>query len=421
MRILNVSAQKPDSTGSGTYLSALVRAQLAAGHEPAVLCGAAPGDTQEGLPDSVPVYAVHFETAELPFAICGMSDVMPYPSTRYRDLTPRMTAALERSFSVAIECAVAEFCPDVVLCHHLYLVTSLVRELVNGVPVCGICHSTDLRQMRSHGLERDRIIRAVRDLDAVFALHDQQAGEVVAEYGVDPARVLVVGTGYDHRVFCRDDFVERRPGSLLFVGKVCEKKGVASLLEALLRVDPGRVASLVLVGGHAQDEEFVAIERAAAASPVPVTIPGLLEQHELVQAYRESEVFVLPSFFEGLPLVAIEALACGCKVVMTELPGVRSWLERALPDAPVTWVRPPRMTGVDTPDPADLPRFEQDLARALECALAASEPRFSTMGVSWDACSGRILDRIETILRGGIDDRTCYSPNADDRRERLSR
>ena len=42
MRILNVSAQKPDSTGSGTYLSALVRAQLAAGHEPAVLCGAAP-------------------------------------------------------------------------------------------------------------------------------------------------------------------------------------------------------------------------------------------------------------------------------------------------------------------------------------------------------------------------------------------
>lgn len=139
---------------------------------------------------------------------------------------------------------------------------------------------------------------------------------------------------------------------------------------------------------------------------MPVKIAGRLDQHELVRAYRSSEVFALPSFFEGLPLVSIEALACGCKVVMTELPGVRPWMERALLGAPVTWVRPPRMTGVDTPDPADLPRFEQDLARALEHALAAPEPRFDTAGVSWDACSGRILDRIETILRGGIDDRT---------------
>lgn len=399
MRILNVSAQKPDSTGSGTYLAALVRAQLAAGHEPAVLCGAAPGDTQEELPAGVPVYTVDFETDALPFAICGMSDVMPYPSTRYRDLTPQMTAAFERAFSAAIGRAVGELRPDAVLCHHLYLVTALARETVCGVPVCGICHSTDIRQMRSHGLERERIIRAIRGLDAVFSLHEEQAGEIVAEYGVDSARVLVVGTGYDHRVFCSDGSVERRPGSLVFVGKVCEKKGVASLLAALSRVDPRHVASLTLVGGHAEDEEFAAIERAAAASPVPVRIAGRLEQHELVRAYRQSEVFVLPSFFEGLPLVSIEALACGCKVVMTELPGVRPWMERSLPGAPVTWVRPPRMTGVDTPDPVDLPRFETDLACALERAVAEPACAFDATGVSWEACSERILDRIETIWK----------------------
>ena len=64
MRILNISAQKPDSTGSGTYLSALVRSQLAAGCEPAVLCGAAPGDTQGDIPAGVPVYTVDFDTHE---------------------------------------------------------------------------------------------------------------------------------------------------------------------------------------------------------------------------------------------------------------------------------------------------------------------------------------------------------------------
>ena len=69
---------------------------------------------------------------------------------------------------------------------------------------------------------------------------------------------------------------------------------------------------------------------------------------------RSSDVFVLPSFYEGLPLVTIEALACGCKVVATDLPGVRPWMEAMLPGAPVTWVASPRMTDVDTPVAADL-------------------------------------------------------------------
>ena len=103
MRILNISAQKPDSTGSGTYLAALVASQIAAGHEAAVLCGAAPGDTQGELDSAARVFAVPFETPELPFCICGMSDVMPYPSTRYCDLTPTMAASFERAFGAAID------------------------------------------------------------------------------------------------------------------------------------------------------------------------------------------------------------------------------------------------------------------------------------------------------------------------------
>lgn len=407
MRILNISAQKPDSTGSGTYLSALVRSQLAAGCEPAVLCGAAPGDTQGDIPAGVPVYTVDFDTPELPFHICGMSDVMPYPSTRYRDLTPQMASAFEDAFCRSIERAVAEFEPDVLLCHHLYLVCALAREFVRDRPVCAVCHSTDIRQMRSHGLERERVLAAVRGLDAVFSLHAEQAQQIVETYGVDPARVRVVGTGYDHHTFCPDAAVPRRVDSLVFVGKVCLKKGVSSLLEALGLVDRGAHPdlSLTLVGGHAHDDEFQQIESAAAASTVPVTIAGRVDGEELVRTYRTSEVFVLPSFFEGLPLVTIEALACGCKVVMTELPGVRPWMEAALPGAPVAWVIPPTMVDVDTPDSRDLPRFERDLAQAIQDALDAPAPCFDTSGVSWDACSERILETVQRLLaqKGGID------------------
>ncbi len=364
--------------------------------------GAAPGDTQAELDRRDAVFTVPFESPELPFPICGMSDVMPYPSTRYRDLTPSMLKAFERAFAAAIDRAVAEFRPDLVLCHHLYLVTALARECVRGVPVVAVCHSTDLRQLRSHALERDRIVSAVRRLDAVFALHAEQAEQIGLVCGVDADRIHVIGTGYDHRVFCRDASVARQPGSLVYVGKNCFKKGVESLVRAVsLPIDDDvRPSGLVLVGGRGDDAEYARVERLAAASDVPVTLAGRLDSDGLVHAYRSSDVFVLPSFYEGLPLVTIEALACGCKVVATDLPGVRPWMEAMLPGAPVTWVASPRMTDVDTPEAADLPLFERALADAIAQALAAPPSTFEPSAVSWEACLGRIL-KVVDLLEGG--------------------
>ena len=62
---------------------------------------------------------------------------------------------------------------------------------------------------------------------------------------------------------------------------------------------------------------------------------------------------------------------------------------------------PLAMLDVDTPDPAALPAFEARLARAIERALAAPTPVCDPIGVSWDACSARILEVAKT-LKGGI-------------------
>ena len=77
MRILNISAQKPDSTGSGVYLSEMVRCELLAGHAAAVVAGVDASD-EPTLPEGAEPYFVRFNTEALPFNVCGMSDVMPY-------------------------------------------------------------------------------------------------------------------------------------------------------------------------------------------------------------------------------------------------------------------------------------------------------------------------------------------------------
>jgi glycosyltransferase involved in cell wall biosynthesis len=86
--------------------------------------------------------------------------------------------------------------------------------------------------------------------------------------------------------------------------------------------------------------------------------------------------------FEGLPLVVLEALASGCRVVATDLPGVMEVLGDVRNDA-ITLVRTPRLRNMDQPYPEDLPAFERGLARALETQMkrALQSPRIDLAAI----------------------------------------
>jgi len=392
MRILNVTAQKPDGTGSGVYLTEMVKAQIELGHQTAVVCGVDAEDVITALPEQTAVFDVRFQTEALPFHVCGMSDVMPYPATRYRDLTPQMTSLFVAAFQARVRQALEEFRPDAIICHHLYLVTSIVRACAPGLPVGAVCHSTDLRQMATHQLERQRILEAIRSLDAVFALHEAQAQQIEQTYGLDPARIHVIGTGISTRVFspegCAD--VTRQPGRICYAGKIWGKKGVPSLLRAADAIAADQLPEgtpslcLRLAGGRGEDDaEFAAITGLGRSIRWEADFLGKLPQAELAREYHAAEVYCLPSFYEGLPLVVVEALACGCKVVTTDLPGVRPWLQERVPNAPVVWVEPPAMASVDTPCEGELPGFEARLRAALLQALSMPCVPCDVSQISW--------------------------------------
>lgn len=402
MRILNVTAQKPDSTGSGVYLAEMMRCEVAAGHSAAVICGIAPDDPLP-FPDGVSAYPVHFETDEVPFPVCGMSDEMPYRATRYRDMDDRMVSCFRAAFAKRIKRAVEEFCPDVVVCHHLYLLTSLAQSMISNIPVFAICHSTDLRQMRSHGLERDAIIEGIRSLTGIFALHGEQRSEIIDLYGCELYNVQVLGTGYNSSVFKASSLQSQEEGelSLLYVGKIWEKKGVGCLLNAIDQVKiPEKKLSLCLVGGHNDAAEYQRFTQQAAACSTAVEFAGRLETHELVRAYQNADIFVLPSYFEGLPLVVVEALACGCRVVVSDLPGIRSWLEGHVPDAPVVFVRPPRMRTADDPYPEELGPFSDRIARAIKEAAHLAPFQGDMHSLTWEGLTARFVSFVRPFCKG---------------------
>lgn len=60
--------------------------------------------------------------------ILSITAQKPYPSTRYCDMSPEMTEKFSAAWIRAIRAAVDNFNPDLILCHHLYLLTALVRK-----------------------------------------------------------------------------------------------------------------------------------------------------------------------------------------------------------------------------------------------------------------------------------------------------
>ena len=145
MKILSVLAQKPSSTGSGVYLSELVRCFEKMGHEQEIICAVyetddvlrcgdkkISGEKNSRGEQCEPVYnPVVFNTNDLPIKIAGMSDVMPYETIKYSDLAKdeKMLGIWMKAFKEKIEEVVERFKPDLIICHHLYLLTAMMASI----------------------------------------------------------------------------------------------------------------------------------------------------------------------------------------------------------------------------------------------------------------------------------------------------
>jgi len=368
MRILFLLSQRPELTGSGITLDALVRQASAHGHEPWVLCGVPvdePVPSVGGLPPERVLTVTFGDGGALPYAVPGMSDVMPYRSTVWSAMTEPQLQAYRETWRTALVAAAGTVRPDIIHTNHLWLMSSLATTALPDVPMVAHCHATGLRQMALCPHLRDEVVAGLGRLSGVVVLHQDHAAQVVDTLGLSPERVHEVGAGYRDDLF-HDRGAVNPPGHLLYVGKFAAAKGVPWLLDACeILWATGAEFTLHVAGAGDAD-----LSRRLADLAPRVIVHGRLAQPELADLMRRCSALVLPSFYEGLPLVLAEARACGCRLVSTALPGVVRRLAPAFTEA-LTLVPMPRLEGPDTPVADDLPAFTEALKRAMADTLGA--------------------------------------------------
>ena len=416
MKILSITAQKPHSTGSGTYMTELVKAFARMGHRQAVVCGIFPDDIVD-FPEGVSCYPVFFSDSRagllaapckaeqsrfksLPFPVVGMSDIMPYTSTRYRDLTLDMISQFEEVFIDAAGRAIADLDPDLIICHHLFLLTALVRKHFPERKIVGISHGTDLRQMINCDNLRGIVRPYIKELDAALALHSEQREQIIEIFGMDESRVSVIGSGYNNKLFNTEGRTGRLPDEPLritYAGKISRPKGVPEMLAALMRLaaDSDIPDFELTMAGGCQDE---VLKDKLEELPSWAEWLGQIPQPALAELLRRTDIFILPSYFEGLPLVLIEAMSAGAVPVSTDLPGIKSWIDANVGGSNAVFVPMPQMKSIDEPTDAGRSAFVDDLTSVLRdtiCSFAAGTlpgPMPDTSAITWNGLAARLLN-----------------------------
>lgn len=401
MRILHVLSQRPSLTGSGITLEAMVRRAAAVGHDQRVVVGVPSDEPRPEVGGLAPdlIHPLLFGRHPLDFAVPGMSDVMPYPSTRFSDMGGDRIRRYEQAWIDHLEPIISSFEPQIVQTHHVWLMSGLIKDVAPGIPVVTQCHATGLRQMDLCPDLADGVLRGCARNDAFLVLHHGHATALRDRLGIETGRIHAVGAGYRDDLFHTRGRVRDVEPALLYVGKYSPAKGVPSLLDAFERLTAGRPGLILHVAGGGAGPEAETIRARMDRMAPAVVQHGLVGQAELADIARRATVCVLPSFFEGLPLALVEALACGCRLVATDLPGIRTELAPRLGDELITVEIPP-LESVDRPRAADLPAFADRLQEAIESALDApplGDPHQRTAGAlshfTWDA----VFDRVERV------------------------
>lgn len=375
--VLHCLSQLPTRTGSGVYYRNLISelSELHDGRQIALY-----GKPRERTIDWLTAdaeYPVTFETPDLPFPICGMSDEMPYPSTVFCEMTQDELALYENAFRTRLEEIREKEKPDIVLCHHLWILCRIVLDVFPDIPVIGISHGTDLRQALQNPELKDRYVGNLNGLAAVAALsklHEEPLAEV---FGIAPEKIRVTGGAYDRNVFYPPkERITEHPdcANFLYAGKIAEAKGVFEMVEAfdlLTREMPNVRLEIV---GRETEETCRRIKERSHNNP-KIFFRAVEQQKVLAEHMRHADIFVLPSYYEGLGLIALEALASGMYLVATELPAL---IEQLGPEIAghkaICWVPMPELVHVDQIAPEAVPqhivRLKDCMKRQAEHALA---------------------------------------------------
>jgi glycosyltransferase involved in cell wall biosynthesis len=201
--------------------------------------------------------------------------------------------------------------------------TWLAMRLARKPPVISAQHATMFQDSRLHNAYMLSVARnMLRVFDAYHVLNREDY-ETYTRWGLHPA--YLIPNGVDTKRFTPAPSKDSSQFMVLFAGRLDYQKGVDIIIDAIRHLEHEKEIVYNICGNGPLREE---VERFAGSRP-NVHFLGYVPDDELVQLYKNASLFLMPSRRETFGLVAMEAMASGTPVVVTDTPGPRTFVKES--------------------------------------------------------------------------------------------
>ncbi len=259
-------------------------------------------------------------------------------SSKYVMTSRKVTDDAFRRVSPHLLCELVRFHPNVVFVpgFSVFTLCALAVKMLTGSRLILLWEGISPRTAfldRPLRLKSRRII--ARFVDAAIS-NTQDGVEYLRDViGIPPSKLLhgvfeVADTGTMDS--CRTQVGNPRPQSsptFLFVGQLIERKGVRELLQACsLLVQQGRDCFSVIIVGTGADKQELYREADSLGLTHIVHWAGAVNYESLGSYYRSSDVFVLPTLDDILPVALHEAMSFGKPILCSRYAGAKELVEQ---------------------------------------------------------------------------------------------
>lgn len=155
-------------------------------------------------------------------------------------------------------------------------------------------------------------------VDTVVSISQSVQAASISKYKLKSQSCMIIPRGIDIEIYTfnlRERDIED-PVEVLFAGNVQDSKGVGDLVRALCLVHTPVVLRLC---GPADKEYIMQLKNLLEITKHKVEHMGAIGQLELSDFYRQCDIFIFPSHAEGLGKALLEAMACGCPIVCSDI------------------------------------------------------------------------------------------------------
>jgi len=289
-----------------------------------VLCPHAMKSSQEDILDGVTVYRYRYAPAQLESLVNNGGIVSNLKKSPWKLL---LLPSFFLSQIVSINRIVNQKNIDVIHAHWLIpqgLSIAILSTLKKVPPFIVTSHGADLFALR--GVFFNYLKRFVSNRASQVSVVSSVMKSELSKLGVNYNKISIMPMGVNMEIFCENPNIIRSKDEMLFVGRLVEKKGLRYLLSALPKILKKHPTSYLTIIGFGPEAKALKEQAKQLNIEKKVNFLGAVTQDKLVDYYQRAAVFVAPFIEaksgdqEGLGLVLVEALGCGCPLVVSDIP-----------------------------------------------------------------------------------------------------